>query len=159
MKIEFKGFKNPRPEDHEKKEFNSTTANFSESKQERKGFEGRQFTLVNEHGELVGNLLLTRDDPNDTWVKIRVFGVEKPYMGSGAVNFMYDKSFEIAREDGKDLVMDCVATIGAYKSFIKYLKEHSIKFEENPLNQYQEDLKTYKAPERSWTIRIKQEYF
>ncbi len=159
MKIEFKskGFKNPRPEEHERKEFNPKTSTFSESVGEVKGFEGRQFTLTNDKGELIGNILLSMDDPNDTWVKIRVFGVEKPYMGSGAVNFMYDKSFEIAKEEGKDLVLDCVATIGAYKSFIKYLDSHKVKFEENPLNKYQEEVKTYKAPDRSWTIRVKKD--
>lgn len=120
MKIEFKGLSNHRPEEHEKKEFDPKTSLFSESESLVNGFEGRQFSLLSEQGDLVGNLLLTRDDPDDSWVKIRVFGVEKPYMGSGAVDFMYKKSLEIAKEENKDLVMDCVASVGAYKSFTRY---------------------------------------
>ena len=38
MKIEFKGFTNPRPEEYEKKAFDPKTATFTESVQERKGF-------------------------------------------------------------------------------------------------------------------------
>lgn len=159
MKIVEKGFLNPRPEDHEKRIFDPNTAKFLESENVVNGFEGRQFTLLNSQGELVGNLLLTADAPDDSWIKIRVFGVEKPYIGSGAVDFIYDKSFQVAKEYNKDLVMDCVATVGAYKSFVKYLRNHNYRYEENPLNQFQENTKTYQAPNHSYTILIKKENF
>jgi len=159
IKIEHKGFSNPRPEESEKKNFNSETSVFQESENNVEGFKGRQFKLLDSNGNLVGDLLLTRDDPNDSWVKIRVFGLEKPYRGSDTVNFLYDKSFEIAKEDNKDLVLDSVATIPAYKSLIKYIQSHNLKYEENPQNKFQELNQTYHSLDNTYTIRVKKEDF
>lgn len=157
IKIEHKGFSNPRPEESEKKNFNSETSVFLESENNVDGFKGRQFKLLDSNGDIVGDLLLTRDDPSDSWVKIRVFGLEKPYRGSEAVNFMYDKSFEIAKENEKDLVLDSVASIPAYKSFIKYIQNHNYKYEKNPQTKFQESNQTYHAIDNTYTIKVKKE--
>jgi hypothetical protein len=72
---------------------------------------------------------------------------------------MYDKSFEIAKEDKKDLVLDSVATIPAYKSFLKYIQNHNYKYEENLQNKFQEQTQAYQAMDNTYTIKVKKEDF
>lgn len=159
MKIESKGFNNLRPEDHEKKNFDPTSATFLESENKVQGFEGRQFTLSDVDGHHVGDLLLVNDAQDDSWIKIKIFGVDKEYRGSGAVDLLYGKSFQIAKEDDKDLVMDSAVGVAAYKSFLKYIENQNYNYEENPLIKLHEPTQTYQAADLTYTVRVKKENF
>lgn len=147
------------PENMEQRTFNPSITEFSESESRVKGFEGRQFTLRDSDGNHIGDLLLVRDADDDSWVKIKIFGIDDKYKGLGAANVLYEKSFEIAREDKKDLVMDSAVGLAAYKSFTKYLDSKGYKYEENPLNAFHQPTQTYQAADLTYTIRIKNEVF
>lgn len=155
MKFERKGFYNPRPDDANRKTFKSENGEFEEEYKTLMGNQGDLYILKDkETKEVIGNIFLLEDDfEENEWVKIRYVGIQDPYLGSGAINTLYDKAKEIAIKDRRNLVLDCVATIGAYKSFKRYLEGKGIQYQENPSLTYNEEIKTYKAPEHTWTIK------
>jgi len=120
------------------------------------GVNGSEYILKNkgEDGN-IGAMYLWENDPilSDD-VKLKQIVIDDYYQGSGAVYILYEKAFEKAQELHTNLVLDCLASISAFKSFQKFAREKKLNIVENEKNKFDEKLNEYKAPQGTWTLKI-----
>ncbi len=155
INIVYKGIKE-KISDVEKKPFNVTKSEIIENEGALIwGVHGTEYLLNDEQSQNIGVMSLWEEDPILTDdVKIKMIKIKDEFQGSGAVYSLYEKALEKAKRLNKNLVLDCVASRAAFKSFQKFAKENGLTIIENSSLSFNEELNEYRAPKHEWTLKI-----